>query len=133
MSTLSKQVHIWLSPQALANADTLQEQADCRTRSEFIEKAIQFYSGYLTSQNNEDYLPTIVLSTLKSIVRESDNRQNRNLYKIAVELDMLMNVIATLKGFSDVNMQKLRGKCEHEVKCLNGIIRTEEAVGCQES
>lgn len=133
MSTRIKEVHIRLSPEALANADMLQKRANCQTRSEFIDKAIQFYSGYLTTQTNEDYIPNIMLSTLKAIVNESDNRQNRNLFKIAVELGMLSNLIATLKGVTDINMERLRGKCTAEVKKLNGTLRIEDAVEWQNS
>lgn len=59
---------------------------DCRNRSEFIEKAIRFYIGYLTAEDKTNYLPNIFLSNMKSIIAESDNRTSRMMFKIAVEL-----------------------------------------------
>ena len=60
-----------------------------------IEKAIIFYVGYLSSNDNSQYLPNVVTSTLKSIVAESDNRMSRLIFKLAVELAMTMNIIAS--------------------------------------
>ncbi|MFQ7155876.1 MAG: hypothetical protein ACLRQR_03935, partial [Merdimonas faecis] len=48
-----------------------------------------FYAGYLSAEDNKTYLPNIVTSTLKSIVAESDHRQNRMIFKMAVELAVI--------------------------------------------
>ena len=67
----------WLRPSTIKLMDRLYEDDNCKSRSEFIEKAVRFYAGYLSTQNAREYLPNVVISTLKSIVAESDNRQNR--------------------------------------------------------
>ena len=58
----------------------------CTSMSQFIEKAILFYGGYIANEHNPNYLPNIVVSTLKSIVRDSDNQQNKMLFKLCVEM-----------------------------------------------
>ena len=50
-------------------ADKLWREENCASKSDFIEKAVLFYGGYLTSNRSQDYLPNIVVSTLKSLVR----------------------------------------------------------------
>ena len=50
--------------------------------------------GYLSSNDNKEYLPNIVLSTLKGIVAESENKQSRALFKQAVEMAVMMNLMA---------------------------------------
>ena len=49
-------------------------------------EAITSLYQYLSAEDNKTYLPNIVTSTLKSIVAESDHRQNRMIFKLAVEL-----------------------------------------------
>lgn len=93
---------------------------NCASRSEFIEKAIIFYIGYLTSNDNSQYLPSVVTSTLKSIVAESDNRMNRMIFKLAVELAMTMNIVASTNQIDRETLTKLCGECVKEVKRLNG-------------
>ena len=107
------------------------EQDDCLSISEFIEKAIRFYGGYVASEHNQTYLPNIVISTMKSIMRDSENRHNRNLYRIAVELGMLMNVMAATHEIPQDALVKLRGDCEEEIKRINGTLSLDTAVKWQ--
>ncbi len=118
----------WFKPSALKLVDTLYEQDNCRSRSEFIEKAIVFYAGYLSTENAKAYLPNVVTSTLKSIVAESDNRQNRMMFKLAVEIAILQNLIAATQEIDPVSLERLRGECVKEVKRLNGNFSFEDAV-----
>ena len=106
-------------------------QDDCRSKSEFIEKAIRFYIGCLTAEDGASYLPNAFLSNMKSIVSESDNRQSKMMFKLAVELAMLMNVVAASSEIDEISLARLRGECVQEVKRLNGNFRFEDAVEWQ--
>lgn len=126
-----KKFPLWAHPDTLAMVEKLYLEDDCRSKSEFIEKAILFYSGYLTSGDQKSYLPSVVTSTLKSIVAESDNRQNRMLFKMAVEIAIMQNLIAVSQDIDPVSLQRLRGECVKEVKRLNGTFTFEDAVKWQ--
>lgn len=95
---------VWLHPDIMEQVKKWQKDDNCRSQSEFIEKAIEFYCGYVSSEKNTNYLSNIVVSTLKSIVRESDNRTGRLLFKIAVELAMTMNVLASMAEIDDIDL-----------------------------
>jgi predicted KAP-like P-loop ATPase len=41
------------------------EDDNCRSQSEFIEKAIEFYWGYLTADSNTNYLAPMIQSTFR--------------------------------------------------------------------
>ena len=107
------------------------ERDNCSSMSEFIEKAVQFYGGYVASEHNPNYFPNIVISTMKSIMRDSENRQNRNLFRIAVELGMLMNVMAATHDIPEDALVKLRGDCIEEIKRINGTLSLDTAVEWQ--
>lgn len=83
--------------------------------------------GYLSTEDNKSYLPTVVTSTLKSIVTESDNRQNRMIFKLAVEMAMMMNLIAAEFDIDKLSLERLRGECVKEVKRLNGSFSFDDA------
>ena len=104
---------------------------NCATLNEFIEKAIRFYAGYVASERNQNYFPNIVISTMKAIMRDSENRQNRNLFRIAVELGMLMNVMAATHDIDKDALEKLRGDCIEEIKRVNGTLSLDTAVEWQ--
>ena len=122
---------VWLHPEIMEQAKRWQKDDNCRSQSEFIEKAIEFYCGYVSSEKNKNYLSNIVVSTLKSIVRESDNRTGRLLFKIAVELAMNMNVLASMEEIDEIDLARLRGNCVEEVKRINGMLSFDDAVEWQ--
>ena len=121
----------WFKPSVLELVDRLYEQDDCRSRSEFMEKAIIFYAVYLSTENARGYLPNVVTSTLKAIVDNSDNRQNRMLFKLAVEVAIVQNLIAATQDIDPVSLERLRGECVKEVKRLNGGFSFEDAMEWQ--
>ncbi len=122
---------LWIRESTLDKVRKLYESDNCSSQSEFIEKAILFYAGYLSAENNKSYLPNIVTSTIKGIVAESDNRQNRMLFKLAVEMAMMMNVIASSQNIDRLSLDRLRGECVKEVKRTNGSFAFEDAVDWQ--
>ncbi len=65
----------------MEEAKSLMTVADCKKTSEFIEKAIEFYCGYLRN-STDDYVPEIVLSTLRGLMNENENRHNGSLFRI---------------------------------------------------
>lgn len=122
---------LWLYPETLAKVKELYKQDGCRSKSEFIEKAVRFYIGHLTAEDDTSYLPNALLSNMKNIVAESDNRQNRMLFKLAVEMAMMMNLMAAEQDIDKVSLERLRGECVKEVKRLNGSFSFEDAYDWQ--
>lgn len=126
-----KKFALWMYPDTLEKVEEIYREDNCGSRSEFIEKAVRFYIGYLTSETKDGYLPGVVTSTLKAIVAESDNRTSRMLFKIAVELAVLQNVVAATNEIDEVTLNRLRGECVKEVKRLNGSLSFDDAVDWQ--
>ena len=123
---------LYIQDSVLDIARALYEQDNCRSVSEFICKAIQFYGGYVANTNmNPDYVPQVVLSTLKTIMHDSENRHNGSLFRIAVEISMIKNLLAIRQGISEVPLNKLRNDCITEVKKINGTISYEDAIRWQ--
>lgn len=122
---------LWVRESTLDLAKGLYKDDNCSSRSEFIEKAIIFYAGYLAAGNHNQYLPSIITSTLKGIVAESDNRMSRLLFRLAVELAVTMNVVAAGQGIDKATLNRLRGECVKEVKRLNGAFSFDDAVDWQ--
>lgn len=109
------------------------KEDNCSSLSEFITKSIRFYVGYVSNQKNQEYLPKIVISTLKSIIRESELRLSGQSYRVAVELSLLMNILAASNKFSPDEVHAMRETCEDEVKRINGVMKLDKAVEWQNS
>ncbi len=118
---------LWLTPKTMESVKEAYKADDCRSQSEFIEKAVNAYLGYLQAKDTQGMLPNSILSAMKAIENESDNRQNRILFKLAVEMAMMMNILAAYFEVNENNLESLRYNCIQEVKKINGMLRFEDA------
>ena len=123
---------VWLYPETIKEMDTMLDMDNAKSRSEFIEKALQFYMGYLTSENTSEYLPKVLVSAMQGMLRETENRNSSNLFRLSVEMSMMMNILAAGLEISDDDLRKLRGRCVNEVKKTKGKISMEDAVKFQQ-
>ena len=117
----------YVNQSALDLVDENFEKDNCLSKSEFIENAIRFYVSYLSSNTNIPYLSTVVMSTMESLLKENTNRLSKLLFKLAVELAITMNVVASNQGVDKEVLNTLRGECIKEVKKTNGIFTFDEA------
>ena len=77
------------------------------------------------------FLPAALTDALRSTVHDSENRVCRPLFKLAVELDMVMNVLAAGMEIPQSDLDHLRGRCARDVKSTDGSVSLKEAVDCQ--
>ena len=122
---------LWIRESTLEKVRQWFSSDNCTSQSEFIEKAVLFYIGYLAAENAGDYLPRMVLSTLKGMLNESDNRISRILFKLAVEQAISMNVIAATCNVSPEQLERLRTTCVNAVKRSNGSYSFNDAYDLQ--
>lgn len=102
-------------------------RANCRSQNEFVENALQFYCDYLASEDVAEFLPPIILHALRGTIQCSEERISRLLFKLAVEMDMMMNVLAVQMNVPDEDLKKLRAQCVRDVKATNGSISYKDA------
>lgn len=131
MNKNKQKMSIYLPPDVVKQVEEVYPKEDCRSRTEFIEKAVRFYLAYLSASNEQSLLPNSFLSNMKSIVAESDNRTSRLLFKLSVEMAMMMNILASIQDIDDITLNRLRGECVKEVKKLNGSFSMDDAVRWQ--
>ena len=129
---LKRKFALWIRPSLLEEVDSLYKSDNCASRSEFMEKALRFYMGYLSSQKNQDYLAHVIPATVKGIVDESSNRMGRLLFKIAVEQAVTENILAAVCEVDPQDVTRLRGQCIEEIRKTNGMISFEESLRWQQ-
>ena len=122
---------LWIRQSALDEVARWYEADNCSSQSEYIEKAVLFYTGYLASEKSQDYIAQTLSSTLRGMLSESESRISRMLFKLTVELSMTMNIIAATHAISQSQLRELRATCVNEVKRTNGSYSLKDAVDLQ--
>ena len=115
-------IPLWLYPSTLEAVDRAMARDNCKSRSEFIEKAIRFYAGHLSGEDAVEFLPAALVSALRATVQLSEDRTARLLFKLTVEISMMMNVLAAGLEIDASQLDALRWQCVQEVKKTNGTI-----------
>ncbi len=128
---LKRKFALWIRPSLLEEVDSLYKSDNRTSRSEFMEKALRFYMGYLSSQENQDYLADVIPSTVKGIVDESSNRMGRLLFKMAVEQAVTSNILAAVCEVDQQELERLRNQCIQQIRKTNGMISFEQALRWQ--
>ena len=126
---------LYVFPDTMEKVDMLYEIVICRSKTEFMEKAIRFYCGYLLNKEStatEFIAPQLAVIT-EGIVKGSEQNLSRALFKLAVEVGALTHMVAAINEIDDDTLQKLRIMCVDEVMRINGIINFEKAVRYQRS
>ncbi len=131
MKNNKERTAVWLYPETMDRMDGWLEIDNCKSRSEFIEKALSFYMGYLGTEDITSYLSKALISSVEGTLQKTENRMAANLFRLSVEISMMMHLLATTIDITDEELQRLRGRCVAEVKRTRGKIRLDDAVDFQ--
>ena len=122
---------VWLTKEAVDKSDSAVIIKKFANRSDFIEKAIHFYSGYIYQEQHSEILSDVIVESMEGIIKALENRFGRLLFKIAVEMAKLEQMLASINEMDDETIERLHKRCVDEVKKINGIIKMEDAVKYQ--
>lgn len=124
-------IPLWIYPSTEEEIKNNYEKDNCKSPSEFIEKAVNFYIGFLKTEDNVNYLSPRITSSVDAVVHGAEQRINRNLFKIAVELGKVAHAVAAANDVDEDTMRELHAMCVDEVRHINGVINFESAVEFQ--
>ena len=123
---------LWIHPETLDDVENHFRHDNCRSQSEFIEKAIRFYLGYLDEEKSVDYISPLITETVKAEIKGTEQRLSRLMFKVAVELAKLAHMTASVYEGGEESVRDLHPYCINEVRRINGIINCEDAVAYQQ-
>lgn len=122
---------VYFQPETMRKIEQKYREDNCSSKTEFIEKAVRFYIGYLRQQEEVNYLSPLITETVKAQIKGTEQRLARLMFKVAVELGKLSHMTAAINDVDDETLEKLHAMCVNEVRKINGIIDYEDAVGYQ--
>ena len=131
MEMKNNKITIRLSDETLKKCNEGMDITNCKVRNEFIEQAIEFYSGYVSAEVHSEFLSDVIVESMEGIIKALENRFGRLLFKIAVEMAKLEQMLAAINEMDDETIERLHKRCVDEVKKINGIIKMEDAVKYQ--
>ena len=121
----------WLKESTVKLVEQYYETDQCKSKSAFIEKAILYYVNYLYLERNMDVLSPTLMSSLRAISDENTTRIMRIVFKMAVELGVISNIMAFKFDISEKDIKMVRDECIKELEKTNGIFDLKKAIDWQ--
>lgn len=128
-----QKVTIFLTPSMKKKIEENYRADNCRSQSEFVEKAVDFYLGYLNTKNASAFLPEVLSTILIGIMDDFAQRMGRQLYKVAVEQNLCNHILISDTDMDQRTYQLMRGRSVREVDSTNGRITFKEVLDFQKS
>ena len=126
-----KRTVVWMDAGVMSRMDGWLAADNCKNRSEFVNKALRFYMGYLAAEDTSVFLSRTLVDTLQGIVADSHNRLRTLIFKWCVELNMMGHTIAAHFRADPINRRELRAYAVDEVRRTNGQISFDAALDQQ--
>jgi len=117
---------LYLPPEKKAELERRYREDGCRSITVFIEKAIDFYLGYLDADKAGAFLPKETLAAIDGRLGMFEDRMAKLLYKLIVELDMGMSAALDCVRMDDDYLRRLRSNSVRNVKATNGLLTFEQ-------
>ena len=99
---------------------------NCRSKNEFVEKAINFYVDYLETQDNQSLLPTALQAALDGRLGRLEDCIARREFTREVELDLLIGLRADAGEVDRDDLKRRRAASVRNVRATNGLISLEK-------
>ena len=119
---------LYLPPEKKAELERRCQEDGCRSLTKFIEKAIDFYLGYLDANSADAFLPKEIQSAIDGRLGMFEDRMAKLLYKLTVEMDMGMTAALDCIQINDDYLRKLRANSVRNIKATNDLLTFEQKV-----
>lgn len=97
----------------------------CRSRNEFVEKAVNFYADALAAENSTT-LPLAIQTAIDGRLKLLEDHMASILYKQTVEMDMAISILLQSVNVDEAVLRQERAKSIAAVRHTNGRLRMEQ-------
>ena len=132
MSENKQKYAFWLEPSLVMEMENMLTEANATSKGDFVRQAIKFYMSYLRLGKSLEFLSPLLAQAIKSQVESVEQNISGVLFKLAVELEKVSNILAWANKYPSDYLESLHEDSAKRVAETNGIISFEETYDCYE-
>ena len=117
---------IRLEPELRERLERCYTMDGSRSRREYIENAIRFYTDYQEGQGAQSLLPKEIITAIDGRLGMLEDRMASLMFKHSVELDMVYGLLSSAFEIDEESLRRLRAESVKNVKQTNGRISLEQ-------
>ena len=121
-----KRVGLYMDKGLVKRADDMVKKFHFKSRNEFFSMAVEnFIADYLL-KSNEPVLSEKLGHSIAKYSEKNARAISKGLFRYAVQLEMVMRIIAQLSNFSDDELETMRKEAINNVRRTRGQVRLDE-------
>ena len=113
---------VYLEEQLVSSAETLFKQAEVDSFSAFVKKALEAYIAKLIFSKNSDILSKEIRKAIREEIYPTNLRLSKGLYKYAIELDLLAQMVAYRTDYEYGEIDWMRNEARKHVAQNRGMV-----------
>lgn len=125
MSESKDRLNFRMKPETAEKLEHWYKANHCRSRNEFVEKAVNFYADSLAAENSAT-LPLAIQAAIDGRLKLLEDRMAAILYKQAVEIDMALSILLQSVNVDESVLRQERAKSIATIKRTHGRLRMEQ-------
>ena len=125
---MATKVTIYLDEELYGKIQKLYKIKNFRTISEFFETAMIEWFERDASEEGSVYMSKQLVSLVESTIRQSEQRINRMLFKLAVSDTELKHIIAAYYSADEDYLREIHDRSIREVRVTNGILNVSKMI-----
>ena len=127
MDSESKQrVSLYLDKQTVKTVDMFIEKHGLHSRNEFFERAAENLIADEAIKTGGDVMSEKLAKAVENVSEDNAKAISKGLFRYAVQLEMLMRVIAKTNHFTDDELEDMRREAINNVRRTRGRIKLED-------
>ena len=125
MSKNENRLNFRMTDETVTKIERWYQEDNCRSRNEFVEKAVNFYADSLAAENSTT-LPLAIQTAIDGRLKLLEDRMAAILYKQTVEMDMASSILLQSVNVDESVLRQERAKSVAAVRHTNGRLRMEQ-------
>lgn len=125
-------IGIYLTDDIIELCDNNLKKYDAKSRGDLITLALKELIAPKEMRQFGSVITPELEKSIQGTVADTENHISSLLFKLAVEIDMLMNVVAASNDIKKHELDQLRKMCTNNVKGTHGRILFDDAVEAQQ-
>ena len=121
-----QRVSLYLDRETMKTVDVFIKKHSYRSRNEFFETAAKNLIADSTLKSSNDILSDKLAKAIENVSEENAKAISKGLFRYAVQLEMLMRIIAKTNRFTDDELDDMRREAVNNVRRTRGKIKLED-------
>lgn len=119
----STHTSVWIENKVLEECKSNMERLEIKFFKYYVAEALKFYNGYLKDKSNEEYINETVIKPIEKMLKNTEDRVARLMFKQAVETAKLFSLLVNELELDTYYIDSLHGEAVDDVKKINGAIK----------